>query len=85
MEACRAACLAAHSAASLLSSFRKIAGKDANTLGEAARLLRSGEALARAAMTNLQMLVAIKRGSISVAIDITGLGAAQALEVGVAP
>eukprot|EP00973_Karenia_brevis_P009668 1303818-Karenia_brevis.AAC.1 len=69
MEACRAACLATHSAASLLSSVRKAAGTDANTLGEAARLLRSGEALARAAMTNLQMLMAIKQGATSVAAD----------------
>ena len=53
MEAVRATALAAHSAAGLLTACRRKGQR--NNLGEAARMLRSCEALARAAATQLQM------------------------------
>ena len=53
IEACRAAALASHSAAGLVTSLRKGAGVDAAKFGEVARLLRSSEALARAAVAAL--------------------------------
>ena len=53
IEACRAAALASHSAAGLVTSMRKAAGADAVQYGEVARLLRSAEALARAAVAAL--------------------------------
>ena len=53
IEACRAAALASHSAAGLVTSVRKMAGQDAVQFGEVARLLRSSEALARAAVAAL--------------------------------
>ena len=46
IEACRVAALASHSAASI----HKQAGPDASVVGETARMLRSSEALARAAI-----------------------------------
>ena len=53
IEACRAAALASHSAAGLVTSLRKGGGVDAAKFGEVARLLRSSEALARAAVAAL--------------------------------
>ena len=63
VESCRAASLAAHSAAGLCTSLRKDAGPSALTMSEAARMLRSAEALARAACAALTtMQSSVKAG-----------------------
>ena len=49
VEACRAASLASHSAAGLVTSVRKLAAADSVKYGEVARLLRCSESLARSA------------------------------------
>ena len=61
VEVCRAAALASHSAAGLVTSARKVAGKDAAKLAEVARLLRSSEALARSAIATLTGMAALAR------------------------
>ena len=53
LEACRAAALASHSAAGLLTTVRKVACPDAAAFLEAMRLLRTSEALARSAVACL--------------------------------
>ncbi len=53
LEACRAASLASHSAAGLVTSARKSPGVENVKLSEVARLLRSAEALARSATSVL--------------------------------
>jgi len=63
LEACRAAALSSHSAAGLVTSVRKVAGKDAAKLGEVARLLRSAEALARQATAALTGMTALARAA----------------------
>ena len=63
LEACRAAALASHSAAGLVTSLRKVAGSSSAKLGEVARLLRSSEALARAAVAALNSMATEARAA----------------------
>ena len=64
IEVCRAAALASHSAAGLVTSVWKVAGKDAATLSEVPRLLRTSEALARAATATLTGMMALARTTV---------------------
>ena len=61
MEVCRAAALASHSAAGLVTSAGKVAGQETAKLAEGARLLRSSEAVARSAIASLSGMVALAR------------------------
>jgi len=78
IEACRAAALASHSAAGLVTSMRKAAGADAVQFGEVARLLRSAEALARAAVAALTNMASQARTSSPERIDGGGGAATPA-------
>ena len=62
-EACRAAALASHSAAGLVTSVKKVAATDATKLAEVARMLRSAESLARAATASLSVMAALARSA----------------------
>ena len=61
IEVSRAAALASHSAAGLVTSAKKVAGTDAAKLAEVARLLRTAESMARAATASLTGMAAIAR------------------------
>ena len=79
VEVCRAAALASHSAAGLVTSVRKVAGQDAAKLAEVARLLRSSEALARTAIATLSGMVALARTTVPQSNNGTVKAAASAL------